>query len=104
MKRITERQTLEAEAARMSDWRVLIPLKIAMLRRGVRQTRMAVDLGWDPAKLSRIVNGLTVPSSKEREAIANYLRGRVGDLFSVRPSNRNDEEGERKTNTRKVPA
>ena len=52
---------------------MLIDLKVAMLKQGVRQSRMAVELGWDPAKLSRIVNEITVPKEGERKAIADYL-------------------------------
>jgi transcriptional regulator with XRE-family HTH domain len=60
---------------------VFIALKIAMLNKGVRQTRMAVDLGWDPAKLSRIVNQVGAPSAADRKAIADYLGTREADLF-----------------------
>ena len=60
---------------------MLIGIKIAMLKQGVRQTRMAVDLGWDPAKLSRIVNEITVPKEGERKAIADYLRVPECEVF-----------------------
>ena len=60
---------------------MLIDLKVAMLKQGVRQSRMAVELGWDPAKLSRIVNEITVPKESERKAIANYLRVPECEVF-----------------------
>ena len=60
---------------------MLIGVKIAMLKQGIRQTRMAVDLGWDPAKLSRIVNQITVPKEDERQAIADYLGVPEAEVF-----------------------
>lgn len=48
-------------------------LKVAIVSKGIGQTRMAVELGWDPAKLSRIVNGLVSPHDDEITRIANYL-------------------------------
>ena len=62
---------------------MLIALKIAMLRKGVRQTRMAMELGWDPAKLSRIVNQVAQVTEAERTAIAEYLGEPKRDLFPV---------------------
>ena len=58
-----------------------IRLKVAMLSKGVRQTRMAVELGWDPAKLSRIVNQIVVPTPADRQAIATYLGMSEAELF-----------------------
>jgi hypothetical protein len=49
---------------------MLLNLKIAILERGVRQSRMAVELGWDPAKLSRIVNEISQATHEERKAIS----------------------------------
>jgi transcriptional regulator with XRE-family HTH domain len=60
---------------------MMLALKIELLRRGIRQTRMAVDLGWDPAKLSRIVNEITPPNVEDRRAIASYLKVSERDLF-----------------------
>ncbi len=59
-----------------------IALKVALVKRGVRQNRMAVDLGWDPAKLSRIVQEITKPSPRDREAIARYLHMGEDELFT----------------------
>jgi transcriptional regulator with XRE-family HTH domain len=58
-----------------------VALKIALVKRGVRQNRMAVDLGWDPAKLSRIIQDITKPAPRDREAIARYLRMGEDELF-----------------------
>jgi hypothetical protein len=43
---------------------------------------MAVDLGWDPAKLSRIVHEVTKPSPRDRQAIARYLDMGEVELFT----------------------
>jgi transcriptional regulator with XRE-family HTH domain len=61
-----------------------LPLKVAMLRLGVQQTRMAVALGWDPAKLSRIVHEVVTPSDEERKVIAKYLGASEDELFLKR--------------------
>ena len=60
---------------------MLLGLKLALVRKGIRQTRMAVELGWDPAKLSRIVNELLLPTSQDRGAIAAYLQLSEAELF-----------------------
>ena len=60
---------------------MLIRLKLALLQQGVRQTRMAVDLGWDPSKLSRIMNEIAVPKEDERRAIADYLGVPEAEVF-----------------------
>ena len=62
---------------------MVLPMKIAILEKGIRQTRMAVDLGWDPAKLSRIINELVKPTSAERRAISEYLGVSEVDLFGA---------------------
>lgn len=60
---------------------MLIGVKIAMLQRGVKQCRMAVELGWDPAKLSRIVNQIIEPKPEDRHAIAKYLGTPESEVF-----------------------
>jgi len=64
---------------------LLLGLKLKMLQRGIRQTRMAVAMGWDPAKLSRIVNEVVPPSDAERKSIAKYLKASEDELFSAVP-------------------
>jgi transcriptional regulator with XRE-family HTH domain len=61
---------------------VLIPLKMQILTRGIRQYRMAVELGWDPTKLSRIIQEAIEPSAEERRAIAQYLKVSESEIFS----------------------
>ncbi|MEO5925710.1 MAG: helix-turn-helix transcriptional regulator [Bryobacteraceae bacterium] len=61
---------------------MLINLKLALLRKGIRQTRMAVDLGWDPAKLSRIINEMISATDEERTRIAEHLGLEAGKLFA----------------------
>jgi hypothetical protein len=68
----------DAEGKRL----MLMNLKLAILRKGIRQTRMAVDLGWDPAKLSRIVNQIVAPTATERALIAAHLEIAEGQLFA----------------------
>lgn len=58
-----------------------LKLKVALVSKRVRQTRMAFDLGWDPAKLSRIVNQVAIPTAADRAAIASYLGMHQRDLF-----------------------
>lgn len=69
---------------------MLVELKVILLRRGIRQTRMALELGWDPAKLSRIINETKIPSINDRAAIAAYLNEDEAKLFeqSLTPSGR----------------
>ncbi len=67
---------------------MLLSLKLALLSKGIRQTRMAVDLGWDPAKLSRIMNELATPTAEERDAISNYLGVSKDRLFSNQSTRR----------------
>ena len=57
---------------------MLLGLKLKMLQMGVRQTRMAVaKLGWDPARLSRIVNEIVpIPSRCRAEANSQAPRGK----------------------------
>jgi len=73
-----------SKAIMMMEVGMLTPLKLEILQRGTRQTRMAVELGWDPAKLSRIVNDVVSPSRAERRIIANYLKASEAELFPSR--------------------
>lgn len=69
-----------------------LQLKIAMLQHGVRQTRMAFEIGMDPAKLSRIVNGVAVPTAEDRRKIANYLQTKESSLFELNKRSRDDAD------------
>jgi transcriptional regulator with XRE-family HTH domain len=78
---------------------MLLAMKMAILQRRVGQTRMAVDLGWDPARLSRIIHETRVPTVDERRAIARYLGVRESQVFPAnigggRRSGRGPKSGE----------
>lgn len=45
------------------------------------QTQVAVECGMDPAKLSRIINGLGTPTAEDRETLAGYLGKSERALF-----------------------
>jgi transcriptional regulator with XRE-family HTH domain len=68
---------------------MLLTLKMALFQQGKRQTRMALDLGLDPARLSRIVNELAVPNPEERKGIAQYLGVAEEELFGRTPQHGN---------------
>ena len=61
---------------------MLMTLKVEILRRGIRQSQMAVALGWDPAKLSKIINQAIQPTDLDRKAIAGYLARSEHELFN----------------------
>ncbi len=80
---------------------MLLKLKMTLLSRGVRQTRMALDLGWDPAKLSRIIHQTLEPTPRDRNAIAEYLKlpeSRLFPNFRRRQINRHHSKAERGMN------
>lgn len=60
---------------------MLVTIKMLMIQRGIRQWKMAVDLGWDPSRLSKIVNQVTPPTPQDRAAIAKYLGEDEAMLF-----------------------
>jgi len=62
---------------------MLIPLKMAILLHGGRQYRLAAATKIEPARLSRIINGILPPSATERQAIAQYLNKKEKDLFGL---------------------
>ena len=79
---------------------MLVELKIAMLTKGIRQTQMAVELGWDPAKLSRIVHRTLEPTPQERRAIASYLDLPEAHLFAAHSrASKTNGAGDRQTKT-----
>ena len=71
---------------------MLVKLKFEIVRRGIRQTRMAVQLGWDPAKLSRIVNEIVKPTPADRRAISAYLKRPESCLFAVADDSNGNED------------
>lgn len=58
-----------------------VPLKMAILKTGRKQYRIAADAGIAEAVLSRIVNGLHHPTDEQKRALAKALRLPVDDLF-----------------------
>ena len=64
---------------------MLVPLKIAILQNGARQYKIAAAVNIDPARLSRIINGISEASEEERQAIAKYLGEPETKLFGELP-------------------
>lgn len=57
-------------------------LRAAIKRHPDSQTKIAVECGMDPAKLSRIVNGLAlVVSDADKAALARHLKSTPAKLF-----------------------
>ena len=56
-------------------------LKIAILKTGIPQNRIAKRLDKSPAWMSLIVNGLNDPSPRDRQAIAEILEKPEKELF-----------------------
>jgi hypothetical protein len=67
-----------------------LPLKLFFIEEGIRQIKAARDLGWDPSKLSKIVNGWLDPKPEERRALADYTGKAEGVLF---PNNYEEDAG-----------
>ena len=69
-------------------------LKIALLKAGVTQVRMASDLGIHPSTLSRIANGWIIPHSTLADQIRAYLGLSKRQLrFGQRQAERQDSLG-----------
>jgi len=58
------------------------PLKIAFVSKGIRQIKAAKDLGFDPAKLSKIINGWITPTLEEKQVLSEYLDIPILKLFN----------------------
>ena len=48
-------------------------LKIALIKAGLSQLEVAMELGVHPATISRIVNGLYVPPTETQQAFRKVL-------------------------------
>jgi transcriptional regulator with XRE-family HTH domain len=48
-------------------------LKLAIFKRGLRQSQLAKDLGISDGSLSKIIHGFREPSDGQREWLARYL-------------------------------
>jgi hypothetical protein len=60
---------------------VNIPLKVAIVRSGMKQRKVAWDAGLSDSRLSDIINEWTAPRAWERAAIASVLRREESELF-----------------------
>ncbi len=60
---------------------MVVPLKLALLRRGELQYEFASRLGIGETRLSRIVRGRVDPTPEERKGIAKALGMTEAELF-----------------------
>jgi|SaaInlStandDraft_6_1057023.scaffolds.fasta_scaffold155433_2 hypothetical protein len=58
-----------------------IPLKIALIQRGVPLYISARKVGIAPEKLSRIISGVVIPRKSEKSALAKLCRRKASELF-----------------------
>lgn len=58
-------------------------LKLILLERGISQLQLALDLGYDPSLLSKVIRGWERPSHQMVEDVARYLTLPATDLFEV---------------------
>jgi len=58
-----------------------IPLKVALIERGIKQFDLSRLLGVDPAKVSKIVNGWTNPNEQIKRDISRYVGKPIDELF-----------------------
>jgi transcriptional regulator with XRE-family HTH domain len=56
-------------------------LKLAIFKKGIRQNRLARDLGMNEAMLSKIIHGFREPSLTEKQVLATYLEADEQWLF-----------------------
>ena len=56
-------------------------LKLQLFKRGMRQNRLALQLGVDESILSKIINGFREPSQEMRTSIATLLQSDEEWLF-----------------------
>lgn len=58
-----------------------LALKMAILKSGKTQARIAQNIGIGDARLSRIVQGYEEASDAEKQAIAKQIKARVSELW-----------------------
>lgn len=58
-----------------------IPLKVALIERGIKQFDLSRLLGVDPAKVSKIVNGWINPNEQIKREISRYVGKPIDELF-----------------------
>lgn len=52
-------------------WEVWMGIALAIIQDGSSQAELATNLGWNPAKMSRIARGEQQPKIRDLEAIAS---------------------------------
>lgn len=57
------------------------PLKLAVMRSGLTQARVAMAIGKDPAWFSKVVKGYIDPTDEDQIKIASVLERDKSDLF-----------------------
>lgn len=67
----------QALAEDLTRW----PLKIAIMKSGYTQARIALAIGRDPAWLSKVIGGYLNPSQADQAKIAKLLKVSQDDLF-----------------------
>ncbi len=57
-------------------------LKFALPERGISQLQLALDLGYDPSLVSKVIRGWERPSGQFIADVARYLDRPASELFS----------------------
>lgn len=65
-------------------------LVVWLARRRMKQWELAREMGWDPAVVSRIKNGVVEPKAHERAALAAFFGCSEADIF---PANADETPG-----------
>jgi transcriptional regulator with XRE-family HTH domain len=60
---------------------MLLPLKIAILRRGISQAKLAQAIGRTPAHVSRLIRGHVKARARDRRRITHFLGVAESELF-----------------------
>jgi transcriptional regulator with XRE-family HTH domain len=60
---------------------MLVQLKIALLRRGLKQSELARAIGRTPAHVSRLIRGHVLPRARDRRRVAIFLGIAEAELF-----------------------
>lgn len=60
-----------------------LTLKTALWKKGLKQIDMALDMGIDPSRLSKIINGREMPTNEIKKNISNYLDIEINKLFTT---------------------
>ncbi len=56
-------------------------LKLTLLERGISQLQLALDLGYDPSLISKVIRGWERPSRQLVEDVAHYLNVPPASVF-----------------------